>query len=80
MYAQTIQVNQKMVVIIDAKHKLSVHAVAQIIGYYSVCDITNPPPLAAVLTDKEIQFVFFKSGANLINVIVSSLYIVSMNN
>lgn len=50
---------EKAIAIIDAKHKFSIHSLAQVIGYYSAYDVPTPPPMVAVITYTEIALVFF---------------------
>ena len=64
----------QVVAIIDAKAKYSAHSIAQVIGYYSAChDVCYPPPVVAILTSNDIQFVLFpfkKDGTPLVNAVV----------
>ena len=47
------------VAIIDAKRRITPHAVAQIIGYYSAFDITDIQPLVLILTAHQLKIVIF---------------------
>ena len=50
---------RKVVAIIDAKRRITPHAVAQIIGYYSAFDITDIQPLVLILTAHQLKIVIF---------------------
>ena len=49
----------KVVVIIDAKKRMTPHSVAQVIGYYSAFEVGDPRPLVVVLTAYELKIVIF---------------------
>jgi hypothetical protein len=49
----------KMVVIIDAKTRIDVHAITQLIGYYSAAEVSESPPVVVVMSHMEIQFILF---------------------
>ena len=46
----------KVMAIIDAKKTIDVHAIAQLVGYYSRSEVSIPPP---VMSYAQIQFIFF---------------------
>ena len=49
----------KVVAIIDAKKHITPHSVAQVIGYYSAFEVSDPRPLVVVLTAYELKIVIF---------------------
>ena len=49
----------KVVAIIDAKKRITPHSVAQVIGYYSAFEVSDPRPLVVVLTAYELKIVIF---------------------
>ena len=67
----------KLIAILDAKFSINVHAIAQVIGYFSACGAMDekPNPLVAVLSHEYIQFVLFPfeiDGKPLINAVALS--------
>jgi hypothetical protein len=49
----------KLMAIIDAKKTMDVHAIAQLVGYYSHSNVSTPPPGVIVMSCTEMQLIFF---------------------
>lgn len=60
VYALHSNGRRKIVAIVDAKYKLGLHAIAQVIGYYAAFNIdADLNPIAMVISQDFIQFVIF---------------------
>ena len=49
----------KVVAILEAKQRITPHCIAQVIGYYSAFEISDPRPLVLIMTACELKIVFF---------------------
>ena len=45
----------RLMAIVDAKKTIDVHAIAQLVGYYSRSDVSIPPPVLIVMSSTQMQ-------------------------